>query len=1001
MTKAELVRQKWLSNPDSKKKPTTEYTPSVQNVMERYGLNSHKEQQQTKSGSSSGSSGSASSTSRSAPIYQTGPTVPQTNLAEPYRKPKSPLIQKGPSVPQTNLAEPYYAEKKVSGSYVPGAYIPGRKGTTSLDDFKAMENTKWTNTVARAYNEDMSDYMHSELDKLLSDYTPEQGQRGWEKYQSDQKKQEKGWFAEMMAVMGSSTDASLPLANVSQVTDTYRRDTSFAEPNKYWTEEEKLLFGQLYLHDQQAANSYSKAVSERHRVDERQKNINELEQWSSEHKILGGAASVGNKMIGITDSLDMWARNAAGGYDATSEVLLPTEAARIIDRTISTELNDTYGTIHEDVPDLGGKGWGDAYLYANEALYDVTSTLTMGPVGKILPLAGTTYANSYYDAIEQGATEDDALLHASAASALEVVSELVSNGTLPGKNGSKIKNYVGKEALEAGVFASLSPLLENMILDDRSSFQLQLNAYMEEGMSRHQAYWQTVMDYAEDAVLSSLSSGLIDKGFHLAGKGFDALRNIPGGFADSIGNASSPKAVTDSNLNQTHVADTEKQTAFLNQIATSVDSGQDNPEHSFLDTSYSNQEVQTQDAGANPDVRKVTLDQSEALLKDLKRKKEELLATPPEGDRASRQQYARQLEDIQSQISKVESGLQAVQKKQLQRNQNQNQTGRDQGSNPASLRQSETDQKSLAAVSADSSQLTSEMIGDSGVGNLEKRGIQPEQVLNDRADNLTPDQKSNLKLFESQLNRLNDLRQQRANLPDTSPEVMNLDKQIIQMEQTLNKVENSKSMQPLQTQIAEIRNRDTNVQNVIENSGSDGIMEINKQTSEFEQNGEYGSSIRFDQILTDGSHMENGVLKPNVTYQSGEFGYLYHTNSDGVVDQVFVADLYMKEHNGRLPYNSATLDKQAGDHAGHLIADSFGGSPKLDNLVSQYSKVNQGDYRKMELLWNRAIKAGNQVSIFINLDYTNGSKRPEGFHISYMIDGELHYQYISNTRRAK
>ena len=265
----------------------------------------------------------------------------------------------------------------------------------------------------------------------------------------------------------------------------------------------------------------------------------------------------------------------------------------------------------------------------------------------------------------------------------------------------------------------------------------------------------------------------------------------------------------------------------------------------------------------------------------------------------------------------------------------------------------------------------------------------------------TKAQQSNLRLYENQYHNLNALKTSRSALPDGSPEARELDIQIQKQEQILKNVANSRSMQPLQTQIAEIRNRDTNVQNVIENSGSDGIMEINKQTSEFEQNGEYGSSIRFDQILTDGSHMENGVLKPNVTYRSGEFGYLYHTNSDGVVDQVFVADLYMKEHNGRLPYNSATLDKQAGDHAGHLIADSFGGSPKLDNLVSQYSKVNQGDYRKMELLWYRAIKAGNQVSISINLDYTNGSKRPEGFHISYMIDGELHYQYISNTRREK
>jgi len=32
-------------------------------------------------------------------------------------------------------------------------------------------------------------------------------------------------------------------------------------------------------------------------------------------------------------------------------------------------------------------------------------------------------------------------------------------------------------------------------------------------------------------------------------------------------------------------------------------------------------------------------------------------------------------------------------------------------------------------------------------------------------------------------------------------------------------------------------------------------------------------------VITDGSHIENGKLKPNVTYQTGEHEYLYQTNS--------------------------------------------------------------------------------------------------------------------------
>ena len=55
------------------------------------------------------------------------------------------------------------------------------------------------------------------------------------------------------------------------------------------------------------------------------------------------------------------------------------------------------------------------------------------------------------------------------------------------------------------------------------------------------------------------------------------------------------------------------------------------------------------------------------------------------------------------------------------------------------------------------------------------------------------------------------------------------------------------------------------------------------------------------------------------------------------------------------PFNAKTLGKRIGDHAGHLIADLFGGSPELDNLVSQLSRVNQSEYRKIEIQWAQGV----------------------------------------------
>ncbi|MFJ7307949.1 DNA/RNA non-specific endonuclease [Peribacillus frigoritolerans] len=48
------------------------------------------------------------------------------------------------------------------------------------------------------------------------------------------------------------------------------------------------------------------------------------------------------------------------------------------------------------------------------------------------------------------------------------------------------------------------------------------------------------------------------------------------------------------------------------------------------------------------------------------------------------------------------------------------------------------------------------------------------------------------------------------------------------------------------------------------------------------------------------------------------------------------------------------------DHAGHLAADRFGGSPKIDNLVSQLFDVNLKKYKKVEDKWAAALKETHQ-----------------------------------------
>ena len=148
-------------------------------------------------------------------------------------------------------------------------------------------------------------------------------------------------------------------------------------------------------------------------------------------------------------------------------------------------------------------------------------------------------------------------------------------------------------------------------------------------------------------------------------------------------------------------------------------------------------------------------------------------------------------------------------------------------------------------------------------------------------------------------------------------------------------------------------------------------------------------------IISDGTQLNKGILKPNCSYVAGENNYIYKT--DGLGRQCgATACLQLKKHDKRKGNVGKPVDKLPGDEAGHLFADMFGGSRFLDNLVAQSFNVNRSEYRKMENIWQRALKAGKSVYVDIDLNYEGNSFRPTSFDITYYIDGEYTMLRIYN-----
>ena len=160
-----------------------------------------------------------------------------------------------------------------------------------------------------------------------------------------------------------------------------------------------------------------------------------------------------------------------------------------------------------------------------------------------------------------------------------------------------------------------------------------------------------------------------------------------------------------------------------------------------------------------------------------------------------------------------------------------------------------------------------------------------------------------------------------------------------------------------------------------------------------------GESLKKVKKFVDNPFDEAGKLLPNVRYKTGEFDYIGETDELGRLEQMYAADLQLTEREKRLRHNPKTPGKEAGDHAGHLIADRFGGSPELDNLISQLSSVNLSEYKVYENQWAEAIDSGSKIEITIKVLYNGNEIRPSGFKLDYFIDGQkMDVSIISNKK---
>ena len=143
-------------------------------------------------------------------------------------------------------------------------------------------------------------------------------------------------------------------------------------------------------------------------------------------------------------------------------------------------------------------------------------------------------------------------------------------------------------------------------------------------------------------------------------------------------------------------------------------------------------------------------------------------------------------------------------------------------------------------------------------------------------------------------------------------------------------------------------------------------------------------------------------LLPNNEYEIN--GYKYTTDDRGRIIKA-EGKLHLKNHDGKLPIKDSIEDISKGDHKstddrGHIIADQFGGSNGLENMIPQDASINRGAYKTFEQELAQEVKSGKNVSVNIEPVYDGDSHRPSALAVTYGVDGKESVRIFPNEKEG-
>ena len=372
-------------------------------------------------------------------------------------------------------------------------------------------------------------------DDRLKDYSSGSAKYGWQAYTSEKEKQqseeeEKSWFEKAIAMIGGSSDSTLPGANITQVMDSYSKDTSYKEPTDQWNDDLRNAFGYLYSKDPEEAGKFAEEINNQLNAQEKEEQKKKVQE-SATDSLWGVATHTAGALLtaplGLADHLSDIAEYNARGTITEKAGMTPFEYSQAVTSGVSEHLNEEYGTLNEDIPVIGGKGLGDAYGLTTSIVQSAIAGKTVGQFGTLIQFFGSAAASGIDEAKQRGATDEQALIYGTLVGAAEGAAEMIGVDNLLNIGSSatmrEVLVNVAKqgvaEGLEEGITSVLNNFADQLTMGDMSNFNVLVSDYMGKDWNEEEAKRQAWIDMAEDVVYDMLGgfvSGSVHAGYDTA-----------------------------------------------------------------------------------------------------------------------------------------------------------------------------------------------------------------------------------------------------------------------------------------------------------------------------------------------------------------------------------------------------------------------------------------------------------------------------------------------------